>query len=105
MIQTPMSDKMIAEGQGEELDKMLKTFVPMKRLGRSEEIADAVPRLCSDAANYRPVDLSRWRLCDALENGAAAAAPEMWSSCGGYIRLREDVISSPAIDTANRMQR
>jgi NAD(P)-dependent dehydrogenase (short-subunit alcohol dehydrogenase family) len=34
MIQTPMSDKMIAEGQGEELDKMLKTFVPMKRLGR-----------------------------------------------------------------------
>src|ERR1700739_4976723 len=33
MIQTPMSDKMIAEGQGPELDKMLQTFVPMKRLG------------------------------------------------------------------------
>jgi NAD(P)-dependent dehydrogenase (short-subunit alcohol dehydrogenase family) len=52
MIQTPMSDKMIAEGQGEELDKMLKTFVPMKRLGRPEEIADAVLWLCSDAASY-----------------------------------------------------
>jgi hypothetical protein len=74
MIQTPLSDKMIAEGQGKELDKMLKTFVPMKRLGRPEEIADAVPWLCSDAANYRPVDLSRWRLCDALENGAACRA-------------------------------
>src|SRR5436189_1547943 len=42
MIRTPMSDKMIAEGQGEELDKMLKTLVPMKRLGRPEEIAGAV---------------------------------------------------------------
>jgi len=52
MIQTPMSDKMIAEGQGEELDKMLKTFVPMQRLGRPEEIADAVLWLCSDAASY-----------------------------------------------------
>jgi NAD(P)-dependent dehydrogenase (short-subunit alcohol dehydrogenase family) len=31
MIQTPMSDKMIAAGQGPELDKMLQTFVPMKR--------------------------------------------------------------------------
>ena len=52
MIQTPMSDKMIAEGQGEELDRMLKTFVPMKRLGRPEEIADAVLWLCSSAASY-----------------------------------------------------
>src|SRR6202166_597801 len=52
MIQTPMSDKMIAEGQGPELDKMLKTFVPMKRLGRPEEIADAVLWLCSDKASY-----------------------------------------------------
>jgi NAD(P)-dependent dehydrogenase (short-subunit alcohol dehydrogenase family) len=42
MIQTPMSDKMIAEGQGPELDKMLQTFVPMKRLGPPEEIANAV---------------------------------------------------------------
>jgi NAD(P)-dependent dehydrogenase (short-subunit alcohol dehydrogenase family) len=38
MIQTPMSDKMIAEGQGEELNKMLETFVPMKRMGRPEEM-------------------------------------------------------------------
>jgi NAD(P)-dependent dehydrogenase (short-subunit alcohol dehydrogenase family) len=52
MIQTPMSDQMIAEGQGEELDAMLKTYVPMKRLGRPEEIADAVLWLCSSAASY-----------------------------------------------------
>jgi len=37
-----MSDKMIAEGQGPELDEMLQTLMPMKRLGRAEEIADAV---------------------------------------------------------------
>ncbi len=52
MIQTPMSDKMIAEGQGEELEKMMKTCVPMQRLGRPEEIADVVLWLCSSSASY-----------------------------------------------------
>src|SRR5438094_2547007 len=52
MIQTPMSDKMIAEGQGEELNAMLKAHVPMGRMGRPEEIADAVLWLCSSAASY-----------------------------------------------------
>ncbi len=52
MIQTPMSDKMIADGQGEELNAMLQALVPMKRMGRPEEIADAVLWLCSDAASY-----------------------------------------------------
>lgn len=50
MIQTPMTDKMIAEGQGEELDKMLKTFVPMERLGRLKRS----PMLsCGSAAQRR----------------------------------------------------
>src|SRR6201994_926790 len=52
MIQTPMFDKMIAEGQGEELNAMLKTLVPMGRMGGPEEIADAVLWLCSSAASY-----------------------------------------------------
>lgn len=52
MIQTPMTDKMIAEGQGSELEKMLQTFVPMKRLGRAQEIADTVLWLCSDRSSY-----------------------------------------------------
>ena len=52
MIQTPMSDRMKAAGQGESLDTMLKNNVPMGRLGRPEEIADAVLWLCSSAASY-----------------------------------------------------
>jgi NAD(P)-dependent dehydrogenase (short-subunit alcohol dehydrogenase family) len=52
MIRTPMSDQMIAEGQGDELNAMLKAYVPMGRMGRPEEIADAVLWLCSSAARY-----------------------------------------------------
>jgi NAD(P)-dependent dehydrogenase (short-subunit alcohol dehydrogenase family) len=52
MILTPMFDRMIAEGQGEELNAMLKTHVPMGRMGRPEEVADAVLWLCSSAASY-----------------------------------------------------
>ncbi len=52
MIHTPMFDKMIAEGQGDELNAMLKTLVPMGRMGRPEEIANAVLWLCSSFASY-----------------------------------------------------
>jgi NAD(P)-dependent dehydrogenase (short-subunit alcohol dehydrogenase family) len=52
MIQTPMTDQMIASGQGAELEAMLKAYVPMGRTGRPEEIADAVLWLCSSAASY-----------------------------------------------------
>lgn len=50
LIQTPMSDQMIAGGQREALDAMLKE-VPIGRLGRPEEIASAVLWLCSPAAS------------------------------------------------------
>jgi len=52
MIQTPMSDQMIAAGQGEALATMLKNNVTMGRFGRPEEIADAVLWLCSSASSY-----------------------------------------------------
>src|SRR5271165_1882497 len=48
MIWTPMADQMVASGQGEALDAMLKS-VPMGRYGRPEEIADVVLWLCSQA--------------------------------------------------------
>jgi NAD(P)-dependent dehydrogenase (short-subunit alcohol dehydrogenase family) len=50
MIDTPMSDAMKAAGQTEALDAMLKD-VPIARLGRPQEIADAVLWLCSSAAS------------------------------------------------------
>ena len=52
MIRTPMVNKMIAEGQEDELNQMLKALVPMERMGRPEENADCVLWLCSDAASY-----------------------------------------------------
>lgn len=52
MIHTPMVDQMIAGGQGEELNTMLKSLVPMQRMGEPEEIANAVLWLCSDFASY-----------------------------------------------------
>lgn len=50
IIHTPMADEMIAGGQADAIDAMLKD-VPIGRLGRSEEIADAVLWLCSSAAS------------------------------------------------------
>jgi len=50
LIQTPMSDLMIAAGQADALNAMLKD-VPIGRLGRAAEIADAVLWLCSPAAS------------------------------------------------------
>src|SRR5229473_1955423 len=51
LIQTPMADQMVAGGQGDALKAMEKS-IPMGRVGRPEEIADAVLWLCSDAASY-----------------------------------------------------
>jgi NAD(P)-dependent dehydrogenase (short-subunit alcohol dehydrogenase family) len=50
LIQTPMSDQMAAAGQADALKAMLKD-VPIGRVGRPEEIADAVLWLCSPAAS------------------------------------------------------
>jgi NAD(P)-dependent dehydrogenase (short-subunit alcohol dehydrogenase family) len=50
LIHTPMADEMIAGGQADALDAMLKD-VPIARLGRAEEIANAVLWLCSSAAS------------------------------------------------------
>ncbi|TRW23674.1 glucose 1-dehydrogenase [Flavobacterium zepuense] len=49
LFHTAMADEMIAGGQKEALEGMVK-MVPIGRMGRPEEIANAVVFLCSDAA-------------------------------------------------------
>ncbi len=51
VFHTPMVDKMMADGQQDVLDAMIAT-VPSKRLGKPEEIANAVVWLCSDSASF-----------------------------------------------------
>ncbi|WP_085604899.1 MULTISPECIES: SDR family NAD(P)-dependent oxidoreductase [unclassified Pseudomonas] len=51
LIWTPMADQMVAAGQGEALEAMIKS-VPMGRHGRPEEIADAVLWLSSSTSTY-----------------------------------------------------
>jgi NAD(P)-dependent dehydrogenase (short-subunit alcohol dehydrogenase family) len=51
LIWTSMAEQMVASGQGEALDAMVKG-VPMGRYGRPEEIADVVLFLCSEASTY-----------------------------------------------------
>jgi NAD(P)-dependent dehydrogenase (short-subunit alcohol dehydrogenase family) len=51
LIWTPMADQMVAGGQQEALDGMLK-MIPMSRYGRADEVADVVLWLCSSTSSY-----------------------------------------------------
>lgn len=51
LIWTPMTDQMVAGGQGEALEDMTR-MIPMGRHGRAEEIASVVLCLCSDVTSY-----------------------------------------------------
>jgi NAD(P)-dependent dehydrogenase (short-subunit alcohol dehydrogenase family) len=51
LIWTPMVDQMVAAGQGDAMEAMVKS-VPMRRHGRPEEITDAVLWLSSDTSSY-----------------------------------------------------
>jgi NAD(P)-dependent dehydrogenase (short-subunit alcohol dehydrogenase family) len=51
LIHTPMADQMIAGGQQAALDAMVQ-MVPIGRMGRADEIADAVLWLCSSRSSY-----------------------------------------------------
>jgi NAD(P)-dependent dehydrogenase (short-subunit alcohol dehydrogenase family) len=46
-----MANQMVASGRGDAL-KAMERSVPMGRVGRPEEIANAVLWLCGDAASY-----------------------------------------------------
>jgi NAD(P)-dependent dehydrogenase (short-subunit alcohol dehydrogenase family) len=50
VIQTPMVDRLIAANP--EMEAALVAGTPMGRLGRPEEIAEAVVWLCSDRASF-----------------------------------------------------
>jgi NAD(P)-dependent dehydrogenase (short-subunit alcohol dehydrogenase family) len=47
MIDTPQLDTMLAEER-----EMIRTSIPMKRIGRPEEVANCSLFLCSDEASY-----------------------------------------------------
>jgi 2-hydroxycyclohexanecarboxyl-CoA dehydrogenase len=49
---TPLFRGLAREGEGERITQALERAIPMRRLGRPEDVAPAVAFLCSDAAGY-----------------------------------------------------